>query len=156
MPDDTNSLETYIESPDGNDKFYLKTQKADRSYSSNVIIRSILEAIGDVAGRDLDLRLETIDLKGVIQDPDQDTYPTFASATNVDTNNYAEATKKEVNLAEAFLQWGPTNGNFATLYWGPRAETGLMTKLQTTEDVTSKTPEQYTFSIEWTFANVQI
>jgi hypothetical protein len=153
MPDDSNALDTYIESPDGNEEFYLKTEKADRSYSSNVIIRSILETIGDVAGRDLDLRLETIDLKGVIQDSETDTYPTL---TSVDTSSYAVATEKEVNFAEIFLNWGPTNGNFATLHWGPRAESGIITKIQTTEDRTSTGPEQYTFSLEFTYANVQI
>lgn len=156
MPDEDQTLDVYIEEPGGGDKFYFKAEKMDRSLSNSAVIESILEVAGDVAGRDVDLRLESFDGSGVIQNPDDDTYPSLATV-NVDTNTYAKATEKEATLAEIFKQWGPDgSGNFAQLNWGPRTKNGILTKLSTTEDVTSTTPEQYTFSFEFTFANVEI
>ena len=156
MTNDIDTLDVYIESPPGTgeDPFYLKAEKVDRSYSNSVILRSILQVAGDVAGRDLDRRTETIDINGVIQGTDPDTYPDLVS---IDTDAYNTATEKEMALTKAFIDWGPTTSGFARLHWGPRTESGLMTKLLTSEDASGQRgPGKYTFTIEWSYMNIQI
>lgn len=152
---DAGSLDVRIASPDDSEEFVFKAETVDRSYTNSVVLRSVLHAAGDVVGRDLDLRMETIDVSGVIQDSDPDTYPSLA-----DAGGYNTATAKEMSLAQAFVDWGPDadlDDPFATLYWGPRVEPGLMTKLQTTEDAAGQRgPGKYTFTLEWSYANIQL
>lgn len=155
MPDDTQDLEVKLvraETP--SEEFNLKAEKVDRSQNNGIITKSILSVAGDVAGSDPNLGIVTFNIQGMLQNSDPDTYPNY---TSIDTSQYTVATEKEINLAEAMDIWGPTTSEFDKFHWGPREIPGMMTKLSTTENATGERgPGKYTYSIEWSYANIVI
>lgn len=138
---------------DGEDWFNLKAENVERSHSNNFIAKSVLNAAGEVVGRDVDLGFETYSVQGVIQDTQTGTYPPYET---IDKEQYNAAVEKEINLSEAVNRWGPTAGDgFDKLHWGPREIPGMVTKFSSTEDATGERgPGKFTFSLEWTYANI--
>jgi len=158
MPDDTQDLEIALEKADGSERFDLKANNVERSHNNSMIIKSVLQAAGDVVGADPDLGFETYSIQGVIQETQQGTYP---EEVTIDKSAYNRAVEKEMNLSHAMNEWGPdadlenTSVPFDTLYWGPREIPGMMTKYSATEDASGERgPGKFTFTVEWTFANV--
>jgi len=153
MADESATLDVSIVRNDGSESFDLKAEQMTRSFDNNVVVRSVLAVAGDVIGQDLDLSMETLEAQGVIQEPDSDTYPSAES-----TPGYNAATEKEVNLASAFRRWGPSvDDGFDRMLWGPREETGILTRLSTTEDATGQRGVgKYTFTLEFTYANIVV
>lgn len=160
MPDDTTDLTTEIRRNDHDTSeqvLILKTNKAERSMSNNIVTDGILSTAGGLAGKRVNLGFENIQLQGNIKNTQEGTYPTGGSNPSVDLSEWARATEKEMALSHAFRSWGPNaSDGFDTLVWGPREITGMFSKLTTTQDRGSDGAEQYTYSIEWTHANVYV
>lgn len=160
MPDDTTDLSTEIRRNDyatSGVSFNLKSTKAERSMSNNIVTDGILSTAGGLAGKRVNLGFENIQLQGNIKNTQEGTYPTGGDNPSVDLSEWNRATEKEMALSHAFRAWGPNaNDGFDTLVWGPREITGMFSKLTTTENRTNDGSEQYTYSIEWTHANVYV
>lgn len=155
MPDDTTDLEVAFIRNDGSDSFDMKAGKVERSHNNSFVAKSVLQSAGDVIGRDVDLGFETYSVNGVIQDTQDGTYPQYET---IDKTTYRRAVEKEINLSRAMNRWGPDAGDgFDVLRWGPREIPGMMTKYSATEDASGERgPGKFTFSIEWTYANVVV
>lgn len=156
MPEDTEDLVVRFIRNDGGDTFMMKAENVERSHNNSFIAKSILQAAGDVAGRDIDLGFETYNVQGVIQGTDPGTYPSGGEYPSIDTGSWNEATEKEMCLNYAMNHWGPTTGGgFDRLQWGPRMIPGMMTKYSATEDATGdRGPGKFSFTVEWTYANI--
>lgn len=157
MPDDSATLNVKLRRNDyatSGEEFIMKADKVDRNMSNSLVMKSILSAAGDIAGKDLDLGTENYSINGMIQDSETDTYPAYKS---IDTTQWATATEKEMNLAQAMRAWGPdaTDG-FDTLIWGPRDISGMMSKYTVDENPDSRAPEQYSYTVEWTHVTVYV
>jgi len=136
------------------EEFVLTADRVDRNMSNNLVTRTVLGAAGDVAGKDINLDTESFTIGGWIRSTDPDSYPDY---TDTDTSKWKHSTAKERALAEAVRRWGPTVGDgFDTLVWGPRERSGMLSSYRVTEDASSRPPEQYDITIEWTHTNVFI
>ena len=156
MPDDTTLPVRFRRNDFDNsdEEFVMKANSIDRSLNNNMVIRSILSAAGDIAGKDVALGTENYTISGLIHNTDPDTYPSYES---IDTNEWSYATEKEMNLAQAVRVWGPDADNgFDTLIWGPRERSGMFSSLSTSEDRNQRAPNQYQFSVQWSHTNVYI
>lgn len=157
MPNDTTDLDAQLIRNDGAETFHLKVNKWDRSIGNNIVTDGILSAAGDLAGKDVNVGFEEYTLDGKIQDTQEGTYPTGGNYPAIDTEEWARATEKEMAIAHAARAWGPDSGNgFDTIQLGPREIGVMISKLATTEDRTKQGPEQYTFTLELTHADVYV
>ena len=147
MPSDPDSLNVRLVRNDGNYEFKLKCQNMDINISNNVVAQGIISAAGDLVGKNISIGFENYTCQGMIQETDPSTYPNLQ---NVDTNQWKEATAKEMALAEAARLWGPDlSGGLDTLYWGPREITGLISKYSAGEDVDQYGQEKYDYTLEF-------
>lgn len=157
MSKDTDHLQVVLRRNDydtSGEEFYLKVDKIDRNMSNNIVTRSIIATAGDIAGKKINLDTENYSMNGYIMGTEADTYPSYVS---IDTDKWAQATEKEMNLAQAARLWGPDlSDGFDTLIWGPRTISGMISAYNVTENPGSKAPEQYDFTIQWTHTNTYI
>lgn len=160
MPDDTTDLSVEVRRNDyetSGHRFHLKTVQSERSMSNNIVSQSVLGVAGDIAGKRVNLGFENVQIQGNIKNTQEGTYPTGGEYPDIDTAEWGRATEKEMALTHAFRTWGPNVSNgFDTLIWGPREIGGMFSKLTTTQNRSDDGPDQYTFSIEWTHANVYV
>lgn len=157
MPDDTTDLDVQLTKNDGTDVFHLKTNKWDRQIGNNIVMKGILSAAGDLAGKDVNIGFEKYTLDGKIADTQDGTYPEGGSYPSVDETQWAKATEKEMALAHAARTWGPDGADgFDTVQIGPRTLGVMIGKLNTTENRSKTGPEQYTFTLELTHADVYV
>lgn len=158
MPDDTTDLDVALTKNDGTDQFDLKVQKWDRQIGNNVVIKGILSAAGDeLGGKDVNLGFEKYTFDGTIADTQSGTYPEGGNYPSVDESVWAKSTEKEMALAHATRTWGPdaTDG-FDTVDIGPRTLGVMISKLNATENRSKMGPEQYTFTLELTHADLYV
>lgn len=157
MPDDTTDLDVQLTKNDGSDVFHLKTNKWDRSIGNNIVMKGILSAAGDLAGKDVNIGFEKYTLDGKIADTQDGTYPEASDYPSIDLSSWQRATEKEMALAHAARTWGPdASDGFDTVQIGPRTLGVMISKLGTTENRSKMGPEQYTFTLELTHADVYV
>lgn len=157
MPDDTTDLEVALTRNDGADSFDLKVNKWDRSIGNNIVTKGILSVAGDLAGKNVNIGFEKYTLNGKIVETQANTYPTGGDYPTIDTSVWDLATEKEMAIAHAARTWGPdASDGFDTVDIGPRSIGVIISKLGTTENREQRGPEQYTFTLELTHADVYI
>lgn len=161
MPDDTTDLDIALRRNDydqeNTQEFNLKANKVDRSLGNNIVTKGILSAVGDLAGKNVNLGFEKVSLNGVIKATQEGTYPEGGNYPSIDTSQWERATEKEMAMAHATRTWGPDASNgFDTLIWGPRTLGVMISKYNSTENRDKDGPEQYTYSVELTHADVYV
>jgi len=157
MPDDTTDLDVELVRNDGSDSFILKTDKWTRSIGNNLVTDGILGIAGDMTGKKVNIGFENYKLDGKIQNTQDGTYPTGGTYPDVDLSTWARATEKEMALGHASRTWKPDQSDgFDTVKIGPRSIGVMISKLSTTENRSKKGPEQYTFTLELTHADVYV
>jgi len=157
MPDDTTDLDVQLIRNDGTDSFNLKVSKWDRSIGNNIVTKGILGVAGDLSGKEVNIGFEKYSLDGAIKNTQEGTYPTGGNYPDIDLSTWARATEKEMALAHATRVWAPdTSDGFDTVEIGPRTLGVMISKLSTTENRSKDGPEQYTFTVELTHADVYV
>lgn len=157
MADDSEVLDLKLRRNDysaSGEEFMLKASKVEQAHTNSLMMKSVLSAAGDIAGKDVDLGTVNYTVTGDIRASDADTYPSYVS---IDTTVWKLATEKEMNLQQAAEAWGPdaTDG-FDNMIWGPRTIPGMIAKYQASENLDQAPPEQYELTLEWTHANVYV
>jgi len=139
---------------DGSETFTLKVTNVKVQVSNNVIIKSILSAVGGLAGANPVLSKEAYQLSVVIKDMDASDYPN-SGTYSVTPNTHAYGQHNE--LLRVAAEWGPTQADgLDTLNYDGRSISGVISDLQLSEDRTSDNQRQYTGTLEFTHFDVYI
>lgn len=157
MPDDTTDLDVQLIRNDGTDTFNLKVSKWDRQIGNNIVTKGILGVAGDLSGKEVNIGFEKYTLDGKLNNTQDGTYPTGGNYPDIDLTQWERATEKEMALAHAARVWGPdASDGFDTVEIGPRSLGAMISKLSTTENRSKTGPEQYSFTVELTHADVYV
>jgi len=140
---------------DGSEEFTLKTTNVKLQKSNNIVIRSILSAIGGLAGATPVLAKTSWKIDFVIRDMDAADYPnsgTYSSTPNTDNYGFYE------ELRRAFDRWGPTTADgLDTLEYDGRSVDVAFSDLQLNENPDGgDPPREYSGTIEMATYSVYI
>lgn len=139
---------------DGTEEFVLRGSNVKLSVSNNVIIKSILSAVGGLAGANPVLSKETYQISVILKGVEAADYPNSGTySVTPNTHNYGMHNE----LARAAREWGPTTADgLDTLEYDGRSIDGVISDLQLSEDRTSDNQRQYTGTLEFTHFDVYI
>lgn len=133
---------------DGSEQFTLKVNNVTMSNSSNVIVKSIISAAGELAGTDPVLAKETYELSGDIRGMDGTDYPNSGVYSDDDFGMTEE-------LRRAAKQWGPdTNNGLDTLDWDGRTIDVVISEIRIDQNRNQDPEKQYSFTLELTTYDV--
>ena len=139
---------------DRSETFTLKVNKVKTQVSNNVIIKSILSAVGGLAGANPVLSKEAYQLEVVLKDVEAADYPNAGSYTSTpNTHNYGMHNE----LRRAAREWGPTTSDgFDQFKYDGRSIDVVISDLQLTEDRSGDLSRQYTGTLELVHYDVYI
>lgn len=139
---------------DGSETFTLKVNKVKTQVSNNVIIKSILSAVGGLAGANPVLSKEAYQLEVVLKDVEAADYPNSGSYTTTpNTHNYGMYNE----LRRAAREWGPTVADgFDQFKYDGRSIDVVISDLQLTENRNKDISRQWTGTLELVHYDVYI
>lgn len=146
----TSGLNTELRRNDGTETFQMKVTSVEPSITNNLAVRSIISAVGGLAGKDPVLNKETYQIDGDIKGMEATDYPNSGSYSDHDYGY-------ENELRRAAKEWGPDLSNgFDVFFWDGRTIEGVITDMSPREDRGQDKGRDYTFTMEFTHLDVYI